>query len=210
MMSNYEPVDSTSPELCDQYARTREAGVVRAPEDSMTDETLSGPKAEICRRLIEGESLRKICATEGMPSKATVCRWLAADTAFAVAYAIARDLQAETLADEIQDIADTPLIGVRTTTKGDGTVETVEGDMIDHRRLQVDVRKWIASKQLPKKYGNRMEVEVDHKFDLASAVSAARARVIKAHDDALQDKGISPHGKFIENLDPEEAEAGAD
>jgi hypothetical protein len=110
-------------------------------------------REEICRRLIEGESLRAICATDGMPGKSTVCRWLAADGEFREQYARARELQAETLADEILDIANTPVIGQKVTTKADGSVETVEGDMIDHRRLQVDARKWVASKLLPKKYG---------------------------------------------------------
>ena len=31
----------------------------------------------ICDRLVNGESLRTICADPAMPAKATVCRWLA-------------------------------------------------------------------------------------------------------------------------------------
>lgn len=119
----------------------------------MTDESRPEPKDEICRRLIEGESMRAICGSEGMPSKSTVCRWLAEDELFAKQYALARDLQAEALADEILDIADTPVVGTKTTTKADGSVEQVEGDMIEHRRLRVDARKWVASKLAPKKYG---------------------------------------------------------
>lgn len=116
----------------------------------MTDDQV---KDELCRRLIEGESLRSICRIDGMRDKATICRWLAADEDFAKRYTIARDLQAEALADEILDIADTPIVGIKTTTKADGSVERVEGDMIDHRRLRVDARKWVASKLAPKKYG---------------------------------------------------------
>lgn len=111
-------------------------------------------KTEICRRLLEGESLRAICMSEGMPSKSTVFLWLADDEDFAARYAVARVAQADGFADEIVAIADTPEIGVKTTTKPDGTVETVEGDMIEHRRLRVDARKWAASKLAPKKYGD--------------------------------------------------------
>lgn len=71
-------------------------------------------------------------------------------------YARAREDQADTLADEIQAIADEPMIGERVTTKGTGetaTREVVAGDMIEHRRLRVDARKWIASKLKPRKYG---------------------------------------------------------
>ena len=40
------------------------------------------------------------------------------------------------LFDEIIEIADTPQIGVKKVIKPDGSVETTEGDMIEHRRLQ--------------------------------------------------------------------------
>jgi hypothetical protein len=64
-----------------------------------------------------------------------------------------------TLADEILDIANTPVVGVKTKTNEKGEVETTEGDMIEHRRLQVDARKWIAAKLKPKKYGDKQEIE---------------------------------------------------
>ncbi len=70
-------------------------------------------------------------------------------------YARAREDQADTLADEIVAIADEPAAGKKTTTKANGDVETVEGDMIEHRRLRVDARKWTAAKLKPKKYGER-------------------------------------------------------
>lgn len=60
----------------------------------------------ICERLADGESLRSICSQEGMPSKSMVFRWLAANEAFRDQYARAREAQADTLFDEILDIAD--------------------------------------------------------------------------------------------------------
>ena len=53
------------------------------------------------------------------------------------------------------DLSDQCRPGVKTTTKGDGTVETVEGDMVDRSKLMIDTRKWLLSKLLPKKYGDR-------------------------------------------------------
>lgn len=72
-------------------------------------------------------------------------------------YARAREDQADTLADQIIQIADTPMLGVKTKTDDEGNVETTEGDMIEHRRLQVDARKWIAAKLKPKKYADRVD-----------------------------------------------------
>jgi hypothetical protein len=88
---------------------------------------------------------------------ATVYRWLLAHDDFCEMYTRAREDQADTLADQIIAIADTPLQGVKTKTDSDGNIETTEGDMIEHRRLQVDARKWIAAKLKPRKYGEKVE-----------------------------------------------------
>lgn len=107
----------------------------------------------ICERLADGESLRKMCQLEDFPSKATVFKWLAANQTFADQYARAREAQADTLADEITDIADD---GARDYIEtDDGPV--VNYDHISRARLRVDARKWIASKLKPKKYGDKTE-----------------------------------------------------
>lgn len=117
--------------------------------------------ALICARLASGESLAAICRDDESPDVTTVYRWLAAHEEFRHLYARAREDQADTLADQIIDIADTPIIGVKTKTDGQGKVETTEGDMIEHRRLQVDARKWIAAKLRPRKYGEKLELAGD-------------------------------------------------
>src|SRR5688572_25127505 len=98
----------------------------------------------ICERLANGESLRAICNDAGMPDKATVFRWLAAHEEFRDQYARARETQADSLFDDILTIADTPVVGEKRKTLPDGKVEVSTGDMIEHRRLQVDARKWMA------------------------------------------------------------------
>ena len=60
--------------------------------------------------------------------------------------------------DEILEIADTPQ-GGETTKVGPNGTETRIGDMIEHRRLQVDARKWILSKALPKTFGDKLAVD---------------------------------------------------
>lgn len=117
----------------------------------------------ICERLAEGESLRAVCRDEGFPAMATVFRWLADDAylPFREQYARAREAQAHNLADEIIDIANTPLLGVETKVKDDGGRETTEGDMLGHRKLQIDARKWYLSKVLPKVYGDKLTLGGD-------------------------------------------------
>jgi hypothetical protein len=62
----------------------------------------------ICDWLEEGESLRAICNDAGMPSRATVFRWIACHKEFRDEYTLARELRAEDLAEEVVEIADDP------------------------------------------------------------------------------------------------------
>ena len=55
----------------------------------------------ICTRLVDGESLREICCDDGMPSRSTIFRWLAAHDEFQNKNMHAREMQADAWADEI-------------------------------------------------------------------------------------------------------------
>ena len=141
---------------------------------------------EICERLANGESLRGICEDNAMPCKATVFKWLGQQPAFADQYARAREAQADALADEILHIADTPVIGQKTVSKATG-IEISEGDMIEHRRLQVDARKWLAGKLRPKVYGDKVQQEITGKdggpIETAD-VTATDYKALRAQIDA--------------------------
>lgn len=138
---------------------------------------------EICDRIATGESLRGICNEDGMPAQSTVFKWLGTHKAFSEQYARAREAQADALADEILHIADTPVMGQKTVSKATG-VEISEGDMIEHRRLQVDARKWLAGKLAPKKYSEKLmnvhtgedggPVQIEH---IATDYKALRAQI---------------------------------
>lgn len=99
----------------------------------------------ICERLASGMPLTKIVRIEGMPTMTTVYRWLAKNLIFRQMYVRAREDQADTLADEIVDLADQAIAGK------EGNVDAV--------RLQVDARKWVAAKLKPRKYGDRVTTE---------------------------------------------------
>ncbi len=105
---------------------------------------------EICERLADGESLKGICQSDGMPHRATVFRWLAAHDEFRDMYARAREDQADTLADEIVAISDK-----------DCDIAEDSAVMTARDRLRVDARKWVAAKLKPKKYGDRTTLAGD-------------------------------------------------
>ncbi len=112
--------------------------------------------ADICTRLAEGESVRSICRDGAMPALRTVMGWLfdGEHEEFLQQYASAREVQAEVWADEIVGIAD-DAAGDLTTDK-DGK-DVVNHEHIQRSRLRVDTRKWIASKLLPKRYGDKLQ-----------------------------------------------------
>ena len=97
--------------------------------------------AAICDRIMDGESLRHICTDDAMPNKITVLKWLGQNAEFAAQYARAREEQAEGFADEMQAIADDPIL-----------------DPAD-KKVRIDARKWIAAKLKPKKDGDRIEID---------------------------------------------------
>jgi len=72
-------------------------------------------------------------------------------------YTRAKEAQAELMAGEIVSIADKPLIGEVIKETKDGTF-TETGDNVQRSRLMVESRKWVASKLLPKKYGDKVDV----------------------------------------------------
>lgn len=127
--------------------------------------------AEICRRLAMGETLRAICRDDHMPDERTVRTWALDDVnGFSPQYAKAREIGYHGMFDQVLEIADTPEQGVITTRKraADGAMydETKCADMIEHRRLQVDARKWMLAKALPKVYGDKVQVDGDHTVKL--------------------------------------------
>lgn len=114
----------------------------------------------ICERIADGESLNAICSADDLPGESTVRGWVLDDAqGFAAKYARAREVGYERHAEEIIALADTARIGEKRTIKANGEEEIVTGDMVERTRLQIESRKWILSKMLPKKYGDKVTQE---------------------------------------------------
>jgi len=119
---------------------------------------------EILHRIVAGESLNKIVKDPHLPCMATVFNWLTDESKpeFLEKYNKAKELQAEYYADELIDIADDASNDLVEKTLASGeVVQVVNSEHIQRSRLRVDTRKWIASKLLPKRYGDKQEVDVN-------------------------------------------------
>lgn len=149
----------------------------------------------ICDRLAAGESLRAICRTPGMPCRASVAKWVVDDfDGFGERHARARALGLDEMADEILEICDTPQEGTETEDDGE-KVKVRTGDMLGHRRLQVDTRKWVLSKLAPKKYGDKTAVELTGAeggpVEISDVARAAKIEAILAAARARRDDDFS-------------------
>lgn len=112
----------------------------------------------ILAEIAAGRSLNAICREEWCPDKTTVLRWVATHNEFRNQYAQAREEQAEVWADEIVDIADDGTNDYVEQETKKGTIVLCDHENINRSRLRVDTRKWVLSKLLPKKYGERTAI----------------------------------------------------
>jgi hypothetical protein len=94
----------------------------------------------ICDRLADGESLKAICRSPGMPSARAVLSWAATRLEFRGQYDFAREIGRETIGHEVLDIAD----GLFTSP-----------DEIKDARRKIDALKWHFGRMAPKRRGPR-------------------------------------------------------
>lgn len=156
----------------------------------------------ICRRIIGGEALNHICDEEGMPSVTTIHHWRHDNAAFAEQYAKAREYQADTLFDEILEIADTPQLGKRTETGGKYGTKVIEGDMTEHRKLRIQARQWILPRLSKRMQDKAM---LDHTSSDGSMTpmtdEAAAARLTAIHKAALAKVAAMKKGQVDDGSD---------
>lgn len=114
---------------------------------------------EIIERISNGEPLKAICRDEHMPTWSVVYRWIRDIPDFATEMNIARDMGADAIAEEALSIADTPVIGEETEYDGEKR-KVKRGDMLGHRKLQVETRLKLLAKWHPKKYGDKTAMEL--------------------------------------------------
>lgn len=159
-------------------------------------------KAKICREVSLGKSLRRVLRPKTMPSLTKVLSTLQEDTIFAGQYARARRCGIELHVDGLLDLAD-----------------SANAENSQAVRLRVDTRKWIASKILPKIYGDRVGLDLSGDGRMADTpaptlIEAARrvAWIMRAGAEAVEKERqrtmlrLAPPIERVINPDPLEGE----
>lgn len=111
---------------------------------------------QICLRLASGETLTKVCNSDGFPAIITVFNWLEAHPEFYKHYARARNYFYARMGDDIVDHSDDGRNDWEVDEDGN---RVVNHENIQRSRLRVDTRKWLLSKMLPKLYGEKVALE---------------------------------------------------
>lgn len=77
-------------------------------------------------------------------------------------YARALELRTEVIVEDLLTIADDTSNDTKTIVNGNGeSVEVENKEWVNRSKLRIDTRKWIASKLLPRKYGDKTQSDVN-------------------------------------------------
>lgn len=113
---------------------------------------------KVCALLEKGISARQALKEDGMPQSSTFFKWLSEERSFSEQYARACESRADAIFEDILNIADDNSKDTRIAEDGK---ELTDHDVIQRSRLRVDARKWVLSKMMPKKYGDRLDLTTD-------------------------------------------------
>jgi len=138
---------------------------------------------DLAQRLLRGESLKESIAStfkDGRKLYEAVSR----NPKLRSIYDVAMICRADLLAHEIVEISDSK-------------------DDPQRARNRIDSRKWLASKLMPRRYGDRLELSVQGEISINEALAAAHSRV-QALRAQFEDAEVVEQSE-INSLGPTEA-----
>lgn len=118
-----------------------------------TQKELDDKFDKICQRIMEGESLRKILySKKPIMSNTTFFKLLKEDPAKNEQYARAKEVCAERKFDSIEE-------DYMSEPQRDPESGRIDPAWVQLQRLKIDAKKWELSKLLPKKYGDKIDID---------------------------------------------------
>jgi hypothetical protein len=139
----------------------------------------------ICERLSEGWTLRQVARDLDCKASAII-NWVESDEIFRERYTRAMERRWERMSEELQEIADE---GTNDWMEREG-IAVPDHEHIQRSRLRVDTRKWLLSKMMPKKYGDRTVLAGDpeNPVHVATTIEDKRAEAKALLDQAFGEK----------------------
>lgn len=142
----------------------------------------------IIQRIADGETMTAICRGEGMPTYSRLMTRINQSCSLVAALARARETHYNRLADELLDIAEDGTNDYVEREGRNGKVfVALDDEHVRRSQLRIDARKWLLSRLLPAKFGDRVEhtgagggpVQVEHTLSKAMIdnLESLRARL---------------------------------
>lgn len=132
----------------------------------------------ILTEIANGASLASALRKPGMPSYALAKLHLRSNPALREEYDQAVQDRAAFLAEELIEMADTPI--------PEDLDPASRSAWVQHLRVRLDTRKWIASRVYRQVYGDRVDVAVNHtQISITEALEAANKRVLTIEETCI-------------------------
>lgn len=135
---------------------------------------------EILNHIRDGKSLRSAILELNKCNRDTFNEWMKIDSQLSDQYVQACEERADSIFEEIIEIADNTTNDSIITDKG----EIPNNEWIARSRLRVDARKWAVSKMNPKKYGDKTDVTTNGR-DINTIITTEK---IKEISNTLEDE----------------------
>ncbi len=127
------------------------------PITKYTPEFIQNTVPKVLESVMEGYPIARALKLNEM-DKSVFYKALAENPLFSEMYNRAQFVKAELLVDEAIDIAD-------------------NSDDAMKARNQIDIRKWYASKIIPQKFGEKIDINITQNVDVKGAIEEAKKRV---------------------------------
>lgn len=129
-----------------------------------------------------------ICSDEGMPSDRAVRYWIESKPDVASVIAHARESGFDVIANDCLNIADTPVQGEELKYNEAGElIERKVGDMLGHRKVQIETRLKLLAKWDPKRYGDK--VDLNHGIQPGDPLAALLQQISGSSLKPVSDDG---------------------
>lgn len=130
----------------------------------------------LLEKIANGESLASALRQPGMPSYELAKLHLRKDAALREAYDEAVRDRADHIAEGLLDLAAQPI--------PDDLEPAARSAWVQNKRLQIDVIKFVASRQFRQAWGDRVDVNVtDGRVSITGALEAANNRILTIDQD---------------------------
>lgn len=116
-----------------------------------------------------------------LPTMKLFMQWIKDDEELRNQYAQACEVRADSIFDELIEIADQSNKDLIISDKG----LVVNYEVIQRSRLMIDTRRWMLGKMAPKKYGDSQRVELDGSLE----IKQPSQYILKPANGSIEDEG---------------------